>query len=167
MTFYNTIDLDKVDKQQLADIVSKITAKPCCLSLQYKDSSSKGYHISIVCSKQCDVCRMVFDDQKRFEMDSNRDIKFQNTLFTEKEPIHTNLRHISDKCDRCAKYGKVSTLNHKELSPDEMLKKLKDGKIKLPITIFGRKATVTAFIMGYDYFECPICRWFKFVKRKQ
>lgn len=166
MTFYNTIDLDKTDKEQLSRIVQKIVSNPCCLSLQYKDSNSKGYHISLICLRECDICRVVFDDQKRLEMDSNRDIKFQNTLFSDKEPIHTNLKHLSDKCEACKKKGRITILNHKFLTGEEMINKLKEGKIKLPFTPLGKKTTMGAFIVGYEYFECPICKWFKFVKRE-
>lgn len=94
--FYNTIDLDNIDKQLLNRITEKIKQKNCCLSLQIKDSSSKGYHILLICSHDCEVCRMVFDDPKRFEMDSNRDLKFRNTLFTSKEYARGTLKQLAE-----------------------------------------------------------------------
>jgi len=155
--FYNTIDLDKVDKQQLNAIVNKIQAKPCCLSLQYKDSSSKGYHISLICKKACEICRLVFDDQKRLEMDSNRDMKFRNTLFSSKEFVKGNLKTIEHSCERCAKYGNDQTLSRRVLSFNETLEIIKKGKV-------SKKWNAKLIYMGYDYLECPVCQWGKFVK---
>lgn len=167
MNYYNTIDLDKVDKESLQKIISKIKLNKCLKSLVCKDSSSKGYHLLLTCDRKCDMCRMVFDDQKRLEMDSNRDLKFQNTLFTSKEYVIGNIKHLNDLCDRCIKYGNSVTLIPKELSGEEMVKKLEDGKMKKPYVIMGHEIQnlKLAFLLGYDYLECPICGWGKFVKK--
>lgn len=158
MPYYNTIDLDKVDKNQLQVIIFKIKMQSCCLGLKYKDSSSKGYHILLTCKTQgCDKCRLVFDDQKRLEMDSNREEKFRNTLFTDKEFVRGNLKTINLICERCLKYGNHQTLSKRTLeSVAETKKKLHDGKITLwnPAIVY----------LTYNYFECPICHWFKFVQ---
>ena len=167
MVYYNTIDLDHCDKPQLADIVKKISAHECCLSLSWKDSFSKGYHISITCIHKCDMCRLVFDDAKRFEMDNNRDEKFRNTLFTDKEYVRGNLKTVSNTCDRCLKYGNVVNLSIRQLTGEEMLQKLKDGKIKMPFIPFKKSTVINAFLMGYDFYECPTCKWFKFVNRQK
>jgi len=157
MSFYNTIDLDKVNKTQLGEIIKKITIKKCCLSLTYKDSSSKGYHISIICAKKCDICRIVFDDQKRFEMDNNRDLKYQNTLFTEKEWVKGNLKTIKNHCERCITYGNYQTLTKKTLTLEETQQKMKQGKIS---KIYSARMV----FLAYNYLECSTCGWFKFVK---
>lgn len=153
--FINTIDLDKIDKQQLEMIIQKIKMQPCCLDIKTKDSFSKGYHILLICSKKCSTCRMVFDDQKRFEMDNSRDIKFQNTLFTEKEYIMGNPKHIRNWCDHCFKYSKVSIMQKKILTKEETKQKIRKGKINFPLSIV---------FISYDYYECPKCGWFKFVR---
>jgi hypothetical protein len=81
----NTIDLDKCSKDQLRRIISKIIMKECCLELDYADSNSKGYHIRLRCSiENCDICRLVFDDPKRFDIDSVMPLKYRDFLFQEK-----------------------------------------------------------------------------------
>jgi len=166
--YYNTIDLDKIDKEQLERIISKIKTNPCLKNIQVKDSSTKGYHLLLTCNRKCDICRIVFDDQKRLEMDNNRPLKLQNTLFTSKEPVQGNLKYLSQTCDRCAKYGKIVNLKPIELSGDEMVHKLDVGKMKKPYVVFGHEIAQlkTAFIFGYQYLECPECKWFKFIKKK-
>lgn len=163
--FYNTIDLDKVDKEQLQTIINKIKQNKCLKDIQVKDSSSKGYHLLLTCNRQCDICRIVFDDQKRLEMDSNRELKYQNTLFTSKEWVRGDLRKLSCMCERCLKYAKQVELKKIELSPDEKIKKLEIGKIPKPYVKFGieMKYMKMAFLLGYDYYECPECGWFKFI----
>lgn len=62
-------------------------------------------------------------------------------------------------CERCEKNGKFKQeLNQKELTPQEC-------KEKVQIARFSYN---WKFIyLGYNYFECPICRWFKFVKKEK
>ena len=82
----NTLDLDEITKEQLGDILTKIYIRECCTGLKVKDSDSKGYHVYIYCSKEnCFLCRMVFDHDKRFFIDSLHPIQFQNTFFDFKE----------------------------------------------------------------------------------
>jgi hypothetical protein len=153
--FYNTIDLDLVTKEELEIIIEKIRSNDCCLTLQCKPSFSKGHHISMICSKKCDKCRLVFDDAKRFEMDSNRDLKYQNTLFDKKEYVHTNLKMLKHICERCEKYGNIQVLNKIDLTLEETAQKVKKGKI-----LFAPELVY----LGYVYLECPICHWFKFLR---
>jgi hypothetical protein len=161
--YFNTIDLDKIDKEELEHIKNKIQTFKCCKSVQSKDSSSKGYHLLIVCSKKCDLCRLMFDDQKRYSMDNQRDLKYQNTLFDSKEPLTANLKHL-DFCERC-KPQKV-ILQKINLSPEQMISKLEEKKIPKPYVIFGRESEMRkiAFLLGYMYMECPKCKWGKFKK---
>lgn len=156
--YYQNIDLDKCDKQQLNQIIEKIKTNDCLLDIKVKDSSSKGYHILMICNKKCDICRFVFDDAKRYEIDLGREERFKNVIFDNKEWFKGNMKTLSEKCERCAKYDINSTLTHKELTIQEIKKKMKTGKIK---------GYPPSFIyLGYVYFECPICHWFKFVKKK-
>lgn len=87
----NTLDIDlnatkQQDKKYVEMIIAKIKSKSCCKNLTVKDSSFKGYHIKIICTKQdCLDCRMVFDDQNRFVKDLGRASYSRNVLFTEKK----------------------------------------------------------------------------------
>jgi hypothetical protein len=155
--YYNTLDLDKIDKYQLLEIVNKIKMQECCEAIQVKDSFSKGYHVLLTCREKCDKCRMVFDDAKRFSMDSMRDEKFQNTLFTSKEYVRGNLRTISNKCDTCFQHGALVSLSKKTLDYKTFKKKYNQHP---ELHIWNPKL----IFVGYDYLECPICKWFKFVK---
>lgn len=157
MIYYNTLDLDECTKEQLQKIIQKIKSNTCCLSIKHKDSSSKGYHVSIICSKKCDLCRFVFDDMKRYEIDFGRDEKFKNTVFSEKEWFRGNMKTIKLKCERCEKRNINNTLSYRELTLEETKQKIKIGQIK------GYPAEL--IYLGYDFFECPICKWFKFIKK--
>jgi hypothetical protein len=166
MVYFNTLDIDNGDKANLERILNKISQNKCCLDLKLKDSSNKGYHILITCDRKCDICRIVFDDQKRLEMDSLRQEKFRNTLFTEKEYFRGTINSLKDNrifdCDRCKKYGVKNILKSRELTLEETIIKLKIGKIKIPIF-----ATPQMVYLGFTYYECPECNWFKFVKNKR
>lgn len=90
----NTLDLDNITKEQFFYISLKIIKKDCCKDFKWKYSSSKGFHVIFNCIKKCDICRFVFDDMKRYEIDFNRDLKFQNTLFTEKEYFRGSMGNL-------------------------------------------------------------------------
>ncbi len=95
----NTIDLDNISKEMFERIIKKIEKKSCCLELKWKFSDSKGYHIYIICDKICDLCRFVFDDERRYNIDIKKDIRFQNLLFSEKEYFRGNINSIAKtKC---------------------------------------------------------------------
>lgn len=80
----NTLDLDKIDKEKLKHITDKIKQCKNLLSISVKDSNSKGYHAILICKIECDLCRFLFDDSKRYEIDFNKPAKFQNCMFEEK-----------------------------------------------------------------------------------
>ncbi len=80
----NTLDLDDITKENLDRILIKIFNNNCCLGLFSEPSNSKGYHVTIKCSKQCDLCRFVFDDEKRYAVDYVMPLKFRDFLFKEK-----------------------------------------------------------------------------------
>lgn len=156
--FYQSIDLDNATKEQLNTILDKIRKNPCCLKADYKDSSTKGYHIFLICSKDCDVCRMVFDDQRRLEKDMARPPQFRNITFTEKEYFKGRNNKIPN-CEHCKKYGNPKQeMQKKQLEIDDVKKKMKIGRIN------GYPYTVVYMI--FDYFECPICHWFMFRKKQ-
>ena len=81
--YYNTIDLDGIDKNELGHIVEKIYRKKCCKTIEVRDTF-KGYHLIIYCRKDCDLCRLLYDDQNRYTMDLRRPKHLRNILWTEK-----------------------------------------------------------------------------------
>lgn len=163
MVYYNTIDIDNSDKSNLDRILNKISLNKCCLDLNCKDSSNKGYHLILTCKDKCDICRIVFDDQKRLDMDSMREEKFRNTLFAEKEYFRSTINNLKTHyCDRCKKHGINNEMKIKSLTLEETIIKLKIGKIKIPFF-----SNVKMVYLGYNYYECIECKWFKFVQHNQ
>jgi len=62
------------------------------------------------------------------------------------------------KCERCAKYGNPnSEMRLEKIEPLQVKEKMKYGKIK--------GYSYLLVYIGYNYFVCPICGWFKFVKK--
>ncbi|MCJ7559267.1 hypothetical protein MUO79_01450 [Candidatus Bathyarchaeota archaeon] len=80
-SFYNTLDIDTNEKGFAERILKKILAKPCCLNVDIRVSSQKGYHVMLLCKFPCDTCRLVFDSPKRFAEDLQRPEKCRNVLF--------------------------------------------------------------------------------------
>lgn len=81
--YYQTVDLDKIGKSELNHIVGKISRMKCCKRITIRETF-KGYHLVIECSKECDLCRLVFDDRRRYLFDNNRDKLLRNVLWTDK-----------------------------------------------------------------------------------
>lgn len=87
---YGTIDLDLNARLPFSDIhlkdmiVEKISRCSNCVQVQALPSTSKGYHIFFYCKIKCDICRLVFDDDKRFMLDTKRPEYRQNVMFDEK-----------------------------------------------------------------------------------
>lgn len=83
LKIFNTVDLDTNDKETVAMVTEKIRRKFCCEKLESRPSARKGWHFFITCNteKYCDSCRLVFDDARRFAMDSMRPIRLRNVLF--------------------------------------------------------------------------------------
>jgi hypothetical protein len=90
---FNTIDLDgtkifPMNKDSAQRIIDKICLCKNLIKIQLKPSCSKGYHVLMLCSKDCDLCRLLYDDQKRFSIDLNiRKPEFRNLLWDKKEPL--------------------------------------------------------------------------------
>jgi len=87
----NTIDLDihpnfiTEGKILLNKVIRFLLNCEWCLGVEPpKDSDSKGYHITFYCKKDCDICRLLFDDSKRFMMDYDRIKERQNVMFDAK-----------------------------------------------------------------------------------
>jgi len=95
MVYVQTIDIDNGDKEYLKRILQKIARNKCCLKLQYRISTSwSHYHIRIECSKECDLCRFVFDDQKRFGGDSERPERWRGLLWNAVTIINNNKKIV-------------------------------------------------------------------------
>ena len=77
---YNTLDLDKVSKEFFERVLELIRNCRYLKELHTKDTQ-KGYHVLMKCSRECDTCRFVFDDQKRYAMDFRRPAHKTNILF--------------------------------------------------------------------------------------
>ena len=82
----NTLDIDHYHPAypHVNAVLQKIKRLDCCAALMYRISSSlNGYHIKIFCKKfNCDLCRLVFDDQTRYTTDLiNREWYERNVLF--------------------------------------------------------------------------------------
>lgn len=82
---YNTIDLDTNDKETVERILGKISKKSCLVSLIVEPSLQKGFHLKMMCSKHCEMCRIVFDDAVRFAYDDERPTFSRNVMFDTKE----------------------------------------------------------------------------------
>lgn len=78
---YNTIDLDYCSWEELGRVCAKISRCPALYRIEIEDSMSKGFHLKLWCMADCDLCRFVFDDQKRYAIDFRRPTRFQNVLF--------------------------------------------------------------------------------------
>ena len=78
--YYNTLDIDSSDKELFERIFLKVTVCPYALKYRWVDTQ-KGYHVRLWCAKECDLCRLVFDDSKRFAIDWKRPRAKQNVLF--------------------------------------------------------------------------------------
>ena len=89
--YFSSLDLDweipHQDKSlscsgELADkILNKISKCDYCVILSKKLSNYKGYHIEMYCTKKCDLCRLQFDDIRRYEEDQNRLEVFRDLIF--------------------------------------------------------------------------------------
>jgi hypothetical protein len=65
---------------------------------------------------------------------------------------------MKEICERCKKYNvKEQEMLNKKLTLQETREKILIANIPLS------KYVIYA---GYNYYECPICRWFKFVVKK-
>ena len=85
----NTLDIDfnpkhNKDKHYLQHIIDKISLMKCYKGMVVFPSFSKGYHITLFCKKECDLCRFVYDDPERYRKDLRRNTYENNVLWSEK-----------------------------------------------------------------------------------
>lgn len=93
----NTLDLDRITKDQLQHILSKICRCPSLAYYILADSWAKGYHVTLWCLKDCDLCRFHYDDQRRYYADlTNREPHERNILWTRKS-YYPSLSKLLDK----------------------------------------------------------------------
>ena len=80
--FYSTLDLDKVDNDHLEMVINKLCHCPKnqMHTFSWLDTQ-KGYHVIFSCLKECNDCRLVFDDPIRWDIDFKRPNCLQNVLF--------------------------------------------------------------------------------------
>jgi len=89
-----SLDLDFNDKALLERILRKIWACPWRLDgWQICESpGGDGFHVELACRRgDVCICRMVFDDQKRFYADQMRPRESQGVLWSRKRRIRENL----------------------------------------------------------------------------
>lgn len=77
-----TLDIDTNDKENIDHITGKINLCSWLDRIESRPSNSKGIHVILWCKRECDICRMCYDDQKRFNFDQNRPDYFKNILFS-------------------------------------------------------------------------------------
>jgi len=80
--YFNSLDLDweipqedvclSCSKELSEKILNKIVKCKYCVIASKSLSNYKGYHIEFYCSKKCDLCRLQFDDVRRYTMDLKR-----------------------------------------------------------------------------------------------
>ena len=84
---FNTIDIDGLtDRREIERILRKIALLECAREIWYRISPSlNGVHIKIRCARpNCHICRLVFDDEKRFYADQLRPLWRRDVLWSEK-----------------------------------------------------------------------------------
>jgi hypothetical protein len=85
--YLETLDLDFNDKTQLSRVLVRLRAfhNGTLKTLEVRDSALKGKHIRMLLTEPCDLCRLVFDDPKRFGRDMTLRKPYQrNVLKTKK-----------------------------------------------------------------------------------
>ena len=81
----NTIDLDYNEERRVGEILDKIVECSDLYSLRTEISSStNGVHLILYCCRDCDLCRLVFDDPVRYAKDLQRPVYSRNVLFESK-----------------------------------------------------------------------------------
>ena len=85
--FRTTLDIDTNNKEIIERVFKKISKCKNLKEFYVKPSGFKGYHFILFCDKKCDVCRLCYDDSRRFAYDQNRPPFAQNILFNKIEEI--------------------------------------------------------------------------------
>lgn len=88
--YRNSLDIDykrfnTKTEDTVKHIVEKIKRLDCCAEINIKRSSGlNGFHITLTCLKDCDLCRLCYDDPERYARDRFRPSSSQNVLFNKK-----------------------------------------------------------------------------------
>lgn len=95
----STLDLDGYSKSQLDGVIDKISHCSYFKELYWRESASgNGYHVRIECHKlQCPLCRLVFDSDFRYMLDS-----------TQRKP---HQRNVLWRVKTYEKFGRTIALN--------------------------------------------------------
>ena len=97
--FRITLDVDTTDKDLITHIYMKIHNCKYCVNVERTFSSFKGVHFVIYCTRECEICRFVYDDFRRFAYDANRPYYARNILFQEKEIIKLEAKNNGSKVE--------------------------------------------------------------------
>ena len=81
MLFRSTLDIDYNDKEKIKRIEEKILKCDNIVHIHKKLSAQKGFHFILKCGIKCNICRIVYDDVRRFMYDQHRPEYAQNILF--------------------------------------------------------------------------------------
>jgi len=101
MLFRTVLDIDFTSKYSklppknedfIERIIDKVSKCPFFVNCKINLSSFKGFHITLFCSVNCDICRMCYDDDKHFAYDLNRPEYARNILFDKKEKIKIDFK---------------------------------------------------------------------------
>lgn len=87
MLFKSTIDLDTNNRETLERITNKMLNCNKVFHIHIKESKCKGFHIILKCKVKCSICRLVFDDSRRFYYDQYRPEFARDILFDRDELI--------------------------------------------------------------------------------
>ena len=89
--YFSSLDLDwQIPQQDISltcskelayKIAQKISKCKYSVIISVKLGNYKGYHIEFYCTKKCDLCRMQFDDIRRYEEDCRRLEPFRDLIF--------------------------------------------------------------------------------------
>lgn len=106
---YNTIDIDYPLNtfHFLIRVFNKING---CkhLSSIFVSESLNGFHIRLYCKIECEICRLIYDDQKRYAYDQFRPLDSQNVLWNRKK-LRSHLTTASPQSDMNLKTGEANT----------------------------------------------------------
>lgn len=75
------------DNEFLNRMIDKILMCKHLVKLEKTPSSFKGFHLILFCNKDCDICRLCYDDTRHLAYDMNRPEWARNILFQSKEKI--------------------------------------------------------------------------------
>src|SRR3990170_5092829 len=89
---YCTLDVDSTDKELINRIIAKIMKCEFIVDFNFEPSKQKGYHFRLYCSRKCDMCRLVFDDEIRFAFDQYRQQYSRDVLTQETYPFKITKR---------------------------------------------------------------------------